>query len=396
MVFVACDLVSVPEPIADAIRDGIAGALGIDTCAILVSATHTHTGPTVGRGGCEDYDDELVKRIIAATAPAWESTAACTLEYGTAMDDRFGFNRRYRMMDGSVLTNPGPNNPDILEPAGTVDHSVNVLCVRGDSGDLRAMLVNCTVHADTVDGEMVSADWPGYLRDEVHRGLGVDVPVLVLNGPAGDVNHFDPMNNRVVQSLEEAQRIGNGFGQTVLSVCSDIEPLEVNELGVWCGAADVPFRQFSEREIREDRAVVAELENDPEARLEGHLESQDIARGSKAVKLMFARLRLEAADRNRGKTKSVRMSVVRLGDFAIVTVGGELFTDIGLAIKGNDLFEHIILAELVNGGAGYLGTKKAYTEGGYETLWGDRVCNDAEDYLMELATALLSRAAGRG
>ncbi len=395
-VFVACDLVGVPETIAKDIREGIETALGGGECAVLVSATHTHTGPSVGQAGCEDYDRELVRRVVAAAEAATDAMAPGTLDYGTAMDTRFGFNRRYIMKDGSVLTNPGANNPEVVGPAGTVDHSVNVLRVVGADSEVRAMLVNCTAHPDTVDGEMVSADWPGYLRAEVLEDLGRDIPVLVLNGPAGDVNHFDVMNHRVVQDLDEAKRIGAGFGQTVLSICRRCTPLAAHEMDTWCDSVEVPYRQFSDREVQEGRTIVAELENDPEALLNGHLESQDIARGSKAVKLMFARLLVEAAEKNRNKTKTIRLTVVRLGELAIVGVNGEPFTDIGLAIKDNRLFAHTIVAELVNGSAGYLGTKKAYAEGGYETLWGDRVCDDAEDYIMDLAMGLLRRAAGAG
>jgi hypothetical protein len=51
-----------------------------------------------------------------------------------------------------------------------------------------------------------------------------------------------------------------------------------------------------------------------------------------------------------------------------------------------------MVAELVNGGIGYLGTKKAYKQGGYETLSGNRVCDEVEDYIKETAERLMKQA----
>ena len=137
------------------------------------------------------------------------------------------------------------------------------------------------------------------------------------------------------------------------------------------------------------------MKDDPEARLEGHLEAQDIAKGNKAVKLMFARGIDRAAENLKNATKKLLVEVVKLGDLAIVCVNGEPFTDICLDITENMVFEHTLAAELVNGSIGYLGTKKAYKQGGYETLSGNRVCDDVEDYIKETAAKLMIQARGR-
>jgi hypothetical protein len=91
-------------------------------------------------------------------------------------------------------------------------------------------------------------------------------------------------------------------------------------------------------------------------------------------------------------TKTLRMELVKLGDLAMVCLNGEPFTDIGLTIKDNTVFRHTLVAELVNGSIGYLGTKKAYKQGGYETLSGKRVCDEVEDYIKETADRLMVQA----
>jgi len=392
VVLIACDLVDWPEEIASPLRATIAKRIGVDGCAVLLSATHTHTGPvTGGELADRDYVQTLGDKIIAAAVEANGHLAPGALEYSAGVDTRFAFNRRYLMKNGSVMTNPGAHNPDVVGPAGVVDHSLQVVRVLDAGGQVAAVVVNCANHADTMDTTYISADWPGYLRARLQEAVGRDVPVLVLNGAAGDVNHFDVMNHRVVQSIDEARRIGGGYGDTALEALERAQPLAMDAVAAVCGSAQVPYRHISDEELAQAHKTVAELKDDPEARLEGHLESQDIARGHKAVRLMFAQGIVDAAREYRDKTKALEVAVVGLGSLGIVGVNGEVFTDIGLAIKQSSVFEHTIVAELVNGSIGYLGTKKAYSQGGYETMWGGRVCDEVEDYVLETVSGLMKQ-----
>lgn len=79
--------------------------------------------------------------------------------YGVGFAPNIAFIRRFRMKDGSVKTNPGVNNPDIVAPIGEVDERVNVLRFDREGAD-SLVLVNFGDHPDTIGGELVSADWP--------------------------------------------------------------------------------------------------------------------------------------------------------------------------------------------------------------------------------------------
>ena len=97
--------------------------------------------------------------------------------------------KRFRMKDGSVRTNPGVNNPDILEPIGEVDERVNVLRFDREGGDT-LVLVNFGNHPDTVGGCKISSDWPGQLRETVEKTLN-NTMCIFFNGAQGDVNHVN-------------------------------------------------------------------------------------------------------------------------------------------------------------------------------------------------------------
>jgi hypothetical protein len=60
------------------------------------------------------------------------------------------------------------------------------------------------------------------------------------------------------------------------------------------------------------------------------------------------------------------MTIVTAGDVAIVGIPGELFVELGLAIKATPHFAQTFVAGYCNDLIGYIPTSAAYGEGGYE------------------------------
>jgi hypothetical protein len=58
--------------------------------------------------------------------------------------------------------------------------------------------------------------------------------------------------------------------------------------------------------------------------------------------------------------------VERLGRLAFLGLGGEVFTEIGMAIKAGSPCPHTFVITHCNGAAGYLAPKEAHLQGGYE------------------------------
>jgi hypothetical protein len=81
-------------------------------------------------------------------------------------------------------------------------------------------------------------------------------------------------------------------------------------------------------------------------------------------------------------------------DLAIVALPGEIFVELGLAIKAASPFKHTFIAELANGSMGYVPNREAYPQGNYEVVSargaegsGERLVEEALKLLKELATA---------
>jgi neutral ceramidase len=383
IVLVACDLIGWPDGLARTIREEITEKLGTVPDCVILTATHTHTGPVMnGELADPTYLDWLAGKVVAAALVADNHLVPGALEYGAGMNERYAFNRRYFMKNGTVLTNPGANNPDVVRPAGSADHSMQVIKVVDDQNQVQAVVVNYANHPDTTGGTLISADWPGHLRSTVQSHLARKVPVLVLNGAAGDINHFDVMNNHVVKSPEESRTIGASYGQTACQILDHAQPLQVDGLAGVSEIIPVPYRHITAAEWDAALRTVAELADDPEAVLQGDLDAQDIARGSKAVRLMFAQNIVRAVQEMQGKFLPLEITVLRLGSLGLVGINGEVFSEIGISIKQSSPFAHTLVAELANGYIGYLGTKKAYRQGGYETLLGERASDEVEDFIL--------------
>src|SRR5690606_14820110 len=68
-------------------------------------------------------------------------------------------------------------------------------------------------------------------------------------------------------------------------------------------------------------------------------------------------------------TLPVEVQAFRVGDeVAIVGMPGEVFVELGLAVKAASPFKTTMVVELTNVHIAYLPTKPAFAQGGYETL----------------------------
>src|SRR6476659_8117066 len=93
---------------------------------------------------------------------------------------------------------------------------------------------------------------------------------------------------------------------------------------------------------------------------------------------------LDVADR-RGKPPAVEVQVIALGDdLAWVSMPGEIFVDLGLAIKAGSPFRQTMIAELANGSIGYVPTRVAYGQGNYEVI-SARCAEGSGEKLVDVA-----------
>lgn len=185
--FVVVDSCMIPRELMDTAKALAEKKTGIPASHILISATHTHTAPTVAGVFQSDPDEAYVKFLTAKIAEGIEKAnanlAAATVGWGGEKEPTQVFNRRWRMKDGvpnpdpfggmtdKVKMNPGYMNPNLAEPAGPTDPEVSVLSVRGADNKPLALLANYSLHY-VGDMPALSADYFGVFADVIKQKLG--------------------------------------------------------------------------------------------------------------------------------------------------------------------------------------------------------------------------------
>ena len=193
VLMIAIDNCGIKKEVISEFKAEITKRTGVPAEAIYIHITHTHTGPRVLPEPEDqlqaDYKVMLTSRVTDVAQFAIDDLKPAKMGYGVGEAKNVAFIRRYKMKDGTTKTNPGVNNPDIVEPIGKLDESVNV--IRFDrEGAETVVMVNFANHPDVVGGNKISADWPGFTRRFVEKSIE-NTKCIFFNGTQGDVNHVN-------------------------------------------------------------------------------------------------------------------------------------------------------------------------------------------------------------
>ncbi len=369
------DLVTVSNDFLERVRQEVADLPQLTVANTIFTATHTHTGPEIReskRGGNPEYNRFAAKKASEAIREALVKLQPATLVKGGCSDDRFGFNRRYWMKDGTVVTNPGKLNPEIDRPEGEMDPEIPLLGFKVD-GKLKVVLANIVNHTDTIGGNGVSADWAGFFRRRLERDLGANSMVMPLIGCAGNINHFDVSTDRDQTCYAEAKRIGEGYAETVKRALDNLVSMGDVCLEVGHTQIKVGSREISSEEIKEAQRDLERFADVPDPTTGGTLTSEDLARKSPAALKYFASALLSVAKNQEERT--FNLVGIRLGESAIVSLPSEPFVEIGLEIKQKILQGKQVFVVSHSNGTGsckipgaYIPNRYNFGRGGYETM----------------------------
>jgi hypothetical protein len=255
------------------------------------------------------------------------------------------------MKDGTVRTNPGKMNPEIVQPMGEIDPEVDLLWFTGPDGRALAAYVNYALHLDTVGGMQFSADYPYTLSKVLGKLHGPELLTLFTIGAAGNINHVDVKSREPQKGHGEAHRIGTILSGEVLKTLARLQPIEATSIRTARESLTLPAPAFGPAEVQKARETAAGFSKTSRA----------------APDLVHAMKVLDVVDR-KGKVQA-EVQVIALGDkIAWVGLPGEIFVELGVAIKKASPFPQTIVVELANGWVSYVPTRKAFTEGGYEVI----------------------------
>jgi hypothetical protein len=318
------------------------------------------------------YPTLLAERLVKVIAEAKSKARPAQLEIAITNQPDTTFNRRYWMKNGKVAFNPGQLNPNIVRPAGPVDSSLTVLQARDAQTDRPfAGITVFAMHSDTVGGTEFSADYEYFLQQTLRAQYGDSYISAFGAGTCGDLNHINVNKKEPFKGFEMAEHLGSSIGKTELDAESQLVPLGKPSFDVRSIIVQAPLQQVTPEQLAEARKNIEHL---------GDPKTDFFAK-------VIATKNLDLAER--GSPYPMEVQVFRLNaDNAIVCLPGEIFVELGLAIKKSSPFKNTVVISICNDRPSYVPTRKAFTEGSYE-ITNSRVSPGTGEMLVDAAVKLL-------
>ncbi len=337
---VVLDVIQIDLELGRAIRQQAAAAVpGLKPSAIMVSATHTHSGP-------ERLDERAIAAAAEAVAAAWKAREEVRARIGHARA-RLGHNRRVVDAEGKAKNewkdpeglHTGLFNPDV--PFVEFDDA--------RTGEIRAVLVSYGCHPVVCGpgNTKVSADYPGYLVRALESATKARTAIFTT-GAAGDINPREPL----FAEPEKARPMGESLAAEVLASLPQTRALKAVPIAVVSASLRANVRPEWEK------IFAARMENFPE--------------GPRVVS---------------------EVQALRMGDLAFLGVPGELVAGLGLAIQNSSPFANTVIVYNANDHLGYLISDTIRREGGHEM--NEAASLEIEKPLLAAAREALAQTARR-
>jgi hypothetical protein len=349
---ISCDLLGLEAPFVAQMRSAIENAIGVPAQHIMLACTHTHAGAaSMFLRHCGDvnasYMAQLAQQLTYVAREAWSTLRPAAVSSGKTRIAGVSINRR--------------------ETNGPLDEDLDVVRFDDEGGRPLAALVGFGCHPIASGGynRMLSADFPGVLTQEIEMATGATT--LFLNGAAAQINPYaeGASINFNIGNFEMVQSLGASLAGAALEQWPQLKRGRRSTLRVQTHNLLLPLKLVDGKSIEPFLNEQAQtLARTASARPGETARSQyKVA----AAMLEWAWKTRDALE-NRRIQKSIHAEVqmLHIGDVILIAVPGELFVEFGLKIKQVLAPLHAIVVGYANGNFGYLPTRAAYTQGGYE------------------------------
>ncbi len=311
---------------------------------VIVTASHTHSGPTI----LDEYPDQRL--------PEWQITALDKIQgavrqaadrlsparWGTGYGKVYiGYNRRRVNPDGTVTMLW--SNPEQL-PTAPLDPTLTVIRIDHLNGTPVAILVHLACHPVIfgADNLQYSADYVGVALTDVCAAFGGQPVCLFLQGADGDINPFYATTPLSQGAIAKRDWTGHQLGREAARVARQIQTHvpSTPRLQVADDGLTVPVRwdpqQFRAGLLRAGGPAIFQ-------------DHADLFGGSSPPGQLL--LHLSTALINR--------------ETALAGMPGEPFVDLQVSLRDQCPVRDCLLLGYANGYFDYFPTIRAATEGGY-------------------------------
>jgi hypothetical protein len=353
---VTCDLIGFSPESVEAIRRMAAERFGLPGSRVFLNASHTHTGPCTsltshfmpGEHILPEYIRLLEKKVIGGIAEAIHSERPVTARWAA---DRFniGAINRRKPTPAGLKFQPNPDGP--------VDDHVGLIRLDGKDGAPVALIVRYSCHPTVLSPTIyeISADYPGVAQAEIERARP-GATAFFIQGCCGDVRPALYKGTRFLGgSFADAERMGRLLAAGALRMAEQARPVALTPIASDVRAVPLRF----DPALRPTPANLAAL-----ARKYAR-ENEESARGGWVRKWAAHWRRAFKAGERPARGMEMDLHVLRLGEVLLVGLAAEVMAQYGLWLRER-LGGKLIVAGYTNGEIGYLPTREAIGQGGYE------------------------------
>lgn len=383
IVLCAVDWIGIANEGHDAFRDALAKAANTTRERVAVHALHQHDAP-----GCDFTAERLVRELKVEGYSRFEGDfhreviqrAAAALEvgianaqpithygYGEAVVREVASNRRVEVdKDGNVGRMRGSSCkiPELIGlPEGVIDPVVSVIAIWNGDKPV-AILSSYACHPQSYYRLGIpSPDFPGIAR--FMRGQDVNSALHVhFNGAGGNIAAGKYNDGSQPNRMILAQRLASGMKEAY----ENAQRTSIDGAKIQFDTAPV---KLPAAEHLVEKEIIAKLKSIP---ARGYISLADQLAWLERVK----------------SGHSIDIGCLRVGNVRMLTMPGELFVEYQLQAKAMRPDLKVMMAAYGDYGPGYIGTAKAYKEGGYEVSpTSSSVSSEAEPILIGAIQKLL-------
>jgi len=364
------DLCSVPATLAAELQGIISEKTGISRDHIILSCTHTHSGPcltTIPGWGDADTDyieNKFIPATLEALQEAIERVVPVRMGVGTTQSD-VGINRRELNRAGEVLL--GQN------PYGLYDPTMTVLSFIAEDGTTVANIVHYGCHGTSAGIDpIITRDWPGYMVDRMEEITGATT--LFFNGAEGDVGPR-LSNGKTTGDISHTRELGARAATDAVRAYRTIKEYNEVSFRVAVDTIAIPYRKMASLEsLRAD----AEAFGDPTG-LTGFYKLK--------YKTLTERIRLLESGETLETHRYSPQTLFAFNSVVLVPFPYEMFVEITRRLRVYSPFQHTLSICNTNGAYAYLPSRDQICRGGYEVMqFLDRnpyaLVDDADDHII--------------
>ncbi len=361
LLLISVDVIFVTKAQTNEIRRRIESAAGVRAEAILIGATHTHSGPVMVTMASNDGDtvvpppdprylDYFLNQVVAAGCEAVRRAESALLGDASLQVHGLGTNRH--------------------DPAGAADPEVPVLAVRSiATGRIIACTVICAMHTTVLheDSTLFSGDFAGLARSHL-QSTAVDTtcPILFFQGASGNQS---PRHAIRGNTFEEAARLGQLLGDAIAHalrtmIFAPAITLHTARTEVCLRPRTLPVPTEADRAAEAARAKFEQLRSSSAARGEIRTAECDLFGAEETATLARMEAQGELAAW-RDTCNPAEIQAVAIGSCRWVAWPGEFYVEYALELKR--LFPGCQIITLANGELqGYIVTPAATAARRYE------------------------------